>query len=206
LPTIRQVDSPRGWFNESEYRALVRKAHSFAKEEEGKGNLPEADRWLNMADFIIFMVGSFLRSSEWASLQRKHIECEFRPRAYLRIAVIKGKTKMRYTTSLPEAANAFRRMCRRTGGALAHHACQFLLQYFVEKIDDLGLCDIRHGNLLLVSPPPKHDTLQSRQIPYITFAAAGDPVSTLTPLIPCHIFRTKLQASRTAGPSAMTDD
>ena len=116
LPKIRQVDSPRSWFDESEYRTLISKARSFAKEEEGKGDHAEANRWLNMADFIIFMVGSFLRSSEWASLQRRHVKPVFHPRPYLQIAVIKGKTKKRYTTSMPEAAHAFRRICRRTDG------------------------------------------------------------------------------------------
>lgn len=115
LPKIKEKDQPRAWFDRKEYLALISKARELAAEAQRKGDKAEADLWYEMADFIAFMVNTFLRSSEWASLQHQHIEeVGERPR-YLRLSVIKGKIRMRVSASLPEAASIYDRIRERTG-------------------------------------------------------------------------------------------
>jgi hypothetical protein len=86
------------------------------REAESKGERAEADRWYEMSDFVLFLVHTFLRSSEWASLQHRHIEVVKGTKPYLRIAVVKGKTRLRTGISMPNAVYVYERICKRTGG------------------------------------------------------------------------------------------
>ena len=71
FPTITYKDSPRPWFSPDEYEHLKKVAEELAKESkfEYKGERITFE----IRDFIIFMVNSFLRPSDWVELQRKHI-------------------------------------------------------------------------------------------------------------------------------------
>jgi hypothetical protein len=110
------VDQPRAWFNQEEFRLLHTKATQLGREAERKGEKAEGERWYEMSDFVLFLVHTFLRSSEWASLQHRHIEVVEASQPYLRIAVIKGKTRLRTGISMPHAVHVYERICKRTGG------------------------------------------------------------------------------------------
>lgn len=71
FPTITYKDSPRPWFSPDEYERLKDAAEQQAKEStfQYKGERIT----LEMRDFILFMVNSVLRPSDWVDLQRKHI-------------------------------------------------------------------------------------------------------------------------------------
>jgi hypothetical protein len=69
LPSIRGVSHPRPWFDFTEYRRLLAACRKLrdAPPEDIKFDFGE------MYDFIVFMVHSFLRPSEWKFLQNKHV-------------------------------------------------------------------------------------------------------------------------------------
>ncbi len=71
FPTITYKDSPRPWFSPEEYEHLKDVAGKLADESsfEYKGERITAE----VRDFILFMVNSFLRPSDWVDLRRKHI-------------------------------------------------------------------------------------------------------------------------------------
>lgn len=116
LPRMKDVDQPRAWFNKDKFRLLDTKATELGRDAERKGDKVEAERWYEMSDFVLFLVYTFLRSSEWASLQHRHIEVVEGAKPYLRIAVVKGKTRLRTGISMPNAVYVYERICRRTGG------------------------------------------------------------------------------------------
>jgi len=71
FPTITYKDSPRPWFSPDEYEHLKKVAEEQAK--ESKFAYKGERITLEIRDFIIFMVNSFLRPSDWVDLRRKHI-------------------------------------------------------------------------------------------------------------------------------------
>lgn len=103
IPRVKLVDAPRAWFTQDEFRHLQVTAIKLAKARESKGEKGEAALWYEMSDFVLFMVSTFLRSSEWNSLQHRHIEVVGGAKPYLRIAVVRGKTRLRTGISMPNA-------------------------------------------------------------------------------------------------------
>ncbi len=71
FPTITYKDSPRPWFSPDEYEHLKKVAEQQAK--ESKFSYKGEKITIELRDFIIFMVNSFLRPSDWVDLKRKHI-------------------------------------------------------------------------------------------------------------------------------------
>jgi integrase len=72
---------------------------------------------MEMSDFVVFMVSTFLRASEWTSLQHRHVTViEDGPTPHISIAAVRGKTGARTVLSMPEAIPAYRRIIARTGG------------------------------------------------------------------------------------------
>lgn len=116
MPKVKQVDQPRAWFNQQEYHLLLTMASKLAIAARERGDAGEAERWMELADFIVLMVNTFLRSGEWADLQNQHIEVHKGIQTALRIAVRKGKTKPRYTMSMPLAVDVYQRILKRNGG------------------------------------------------------------------------------------------
>lgn len=116
VPKLSEVDQPRAWFNQAEFRLLHTTATQMERDAERRGEKAEAERWYEMSDFVLFLVHTFLRSSEWASLQHRHIEVVEGAKPYLRIAVVKGKTRLRTGISMPNAVYVYERICKRTGG------------------------------------------------------------------------------------------
>jgi hypothetical protein len=78
LPTVKSEENPRPWFTPEQYRKLLvacRELRDFPREEGvGTGNKGRgAFDFDEMYDFIVFMIHTFLRPSEWKYLQHKHI-------------------------------------------------------------------------------------------------------------------------------------
>jgi hypothetical protein len=69
LPAIKRTENPRPWFSPEQYAALLEKCRLL------RDNPPERTEFDfgELYDFIVFMVHSFLRPSEWKLLQHKHI-------------------------------------------------------------------------------------------------------------------------------------
>ena len=69
LPTIKRTENPRPWFSPEQYALLLQTCR------ELRDNPPERSEFDfgELYDFIVFMVHSFLRPSEWKLLRNKHI-------------------------------------------------------------------------------------------------------------------------------------
>ena len=70
LPTITGKDRPRRWFSPNEYTRLLAACRDL------RDNPVDDDKfdYAELYDFIVFMVHSFLRPSEWKLLKNKHIK------------------------------------------------------------------------------------------------------------------------------------
>jgi len=119
MPKVKLKQTPRPWVNKKEYRTLYEKARVFARESQKAGDLDGFNSWMEMADFVVFVVNSFLRPSEWQGLRHRDVKIvvgtspEDRP--HLEIAVINGKTGERFTRTMPRAYEVYERMIARSG-------------------------------------------------------------------------------------------
>ena len=69
LPTIKRTENPRPWFSPEQYALLLETCRDLRDDPIENAKFD----WGELYDFIIFMVHSFLRPSEWKLLQHKHI-------------------------------------------------------------------------------------------------------------------------------------
>lgn len=116
MPTIRVKRVARTWLNPKQYEQVCKQAQAFVREATEAGDAKEATKWSETLDFVEFMVGTFLRSSEWAALKHQHIEVVTENKgAHLKIAVANGKTGPRHTISMPGAADVYKRIVARGG-------------------------------------------------------------------------------------------
>ena len=69
LPTIKRTENPRPWFSPEQYALLLQTCRVL------RDNPPERSEFDfgELYDFIVFMVHSFLRPSEWKLLQNRHV-------------------------------------------------------------------------------------------------------------------------------------
>ena len=72
LPTIKRTENPRPWFNPEQYSDLLSACRDLRDNPHDTG-LGRTFDFGEMYDFIVFMVHSFLRPSEWKFLQNKHV-------------------------------------------------------------------------------------------------------------------------------------
>ncbi|MFN5759899.1 MAG: tyrosine-type recombinase/integrase [Sphingomonadaceae bacterium] len=132
MPKQRVVDNPRPWFDNKEYRRLWAKALRISKNAEKAGDHDKAKRFAEVHDFIVFMVNTFLRPSEWANLRHRHIKVHSSGETpHLEITVSDGKTKPRVVYSMPTAVEVYQRMKKRTGQERDNYL--FKTQYFNRK-------------------------------------------------------------------------
>ena len=132
MPKQRTVDNPRPWFDSKEYHQLWLKALSVSKEADKAGDKDKAKRFAEVHDFIVFMVNTFLRPSEWANLRHRHIKVHSTgDTPHLEITVSDGKTKPRVVYSMPRAVEVYERMKQRTGQERDNYL--FKNQYFNRK-------------------------------------------------------------------------
>ena len=113
MPKVKLKQTPRGWLDAREYRLLWEKARSLAKAAQKAGDMVAYRRWMEMLDFIVFMVNTFLRPSEWSELKQCHVRVKEGQRTHLEIAVPNGKTGQRLVVSMPRAAIVYKRMIAR---------------------------------------------------------------------------------------------
>ena len=127
LPTIKTGNvNPRPWFSPEEYKQLLDACRDLR--DNPPTNLDKFDKtitdhhktflhqfdWGEMYDFIVFMVHTFLRPSEWKFLQNKHIQFLHDPDGHeqLMISVPNPKTMkakgLSISTSTEIAADLYR--------------------------------------------------------------------------------------------------
>ena len=71
LPTIKAENAnPRPWFSPEEYKQLLNTCRDL-RDNPPTNHIID---WGEMYDFIVFMIHTFLRPSEWKFLQNKHIQ------------------------------------------------------------------------------------------------------------------------------------
>lgn len=155
LPKVKQQDSPRAWFSLDEYRTLHAMCRKLAKEARQAGDGAEVEAWREMEDFVVFMVNSFLRSSEWGAIQNKHVEMISGVPGHLRVAVTHGKTKPRFTSTMPRAAEVYHRIRKRIGDDPDAHL--FLNGFKNRKTASERMRD--RFEVLLTATKLKHDSL-----------------------------------------------
>jgi integrase len=124
MPTISREDKPRPWFRDDEYRKVLKTCREMAKEGHLGRDYSTRNRYhqqnmdyAEVYDFIVFMVHTFLRPSEWKELQHRHIrvEDEGGNNPHLVITVPNAKTNWRDSVSMPVAVEVYRRMQKRHG-------------------------------------------------------------------------------------------
>jgi integrase len=122
FPTITYKDSPRPWFSPDEYEHLKNVAEELANRKPSddptqkifvyKGErVTEETR-----DFIIFMVNSFLRPSDWVELKRKHITTSILEKTKKPILVIHTPTSKTINTpviTMEAAAGVYAKLVAR---------------------------------------------------------------------------------------------
>lgn len=115
FPRMRVGDNPRACFSGEEYRLLWRCAGGLARHYKREGDEKAAADMLELRDFIIFMVGTFLRPSEWRELRQRHVFIHKGPHPHLEITVINGKTRKRKVVSMLHVVGLYERKLKRDG-------------------------------------------------------------------------------------------
>lgn len=117
----------------------------------------DAEWWLELADWIAFMVNCFLRPSEWPYIRQGDIIVHRGHCAHLEITVLRGKTGQRIVWSMPSAVRIYDRIVARNGSAPDRFlfkpqyqnrdtAQQKMRQSFEALLDHTGLAYDRFGN------------------------------------------------------------
>ena len=125
MPTIKSKHSPRTWFDEQEYKTLRETCKIMADDETEtqlgrdystrnrfhRGNMSYSEVY----DFIIFMVNSFLRPSEWKHLQNRHVRIvdEGKKDQHLLISVPNPKTRSIDSITMDVAVPVYKRILKR---------------------------------------------------------------------------------------------
>ena len=131
MPKQKTVDNPRPWFDQDEYRKLWMTARKLGKEAAEKGDDAKARHYEELHDFVVFMVNTFLRPSEWANLRHRHVKEVDGDNPHISITVADGKTKPRTVYSMPKGLDVYQRVKARTGAHRDHYL--FKNQYFNRK-------------------------------------------------------------------------
>ena len=122
FPVISQKDNPRPWFSPSEYEHLKEVAGA----EIMKGLVIKNEPLTReVRDFILFMVNTFLRPSDWYNLKRRQIRVEDRgeEEAILVLSPAKSKTVNTQIVSMPGAVGIYKNIvAHNEGGELPEDA------------------------------------------------------------------------------------
>lgn len=113
FPAVSHKDNPRPWFNEDDYKLLKETAAIMVKEGytyKGEAMTEE------VRDFILFMVNTFLRPSDWYQLKRNQIRVQKRKDGEEPILVISPSTSKTVNTqiiSMPTAVHVYENIINR---------------------------------------------------------------------------------------------
>ncbi|MFD1612083.1 tyrosine-type recombinase/integrase [Sphingomonas tabacisoli] len=128
LPGIKLQDNPRPWLEKQEYQRLYRTAYGLAHGARRRGAVEEFRYWQELGDFIVFMVGSYLRPSEWKDLRHQHVEpFDDGKNRGLILKVSAGKTGYRESVTMPALVGVYERITARVGPKPTTHL--FVPQY-----------------------------------------------------------------------------
>jgi site-specific recombinase XerD len=112
FPVITTKDNPRPWFSDTEYRLLRQTAKELAAQKVVvKGEILT----LEVYDFILFMVNTFLRPSDWYGLRRRNVRIHERREGppILVISPASSKTVNTPVISMPAAVHVYKRILER---------------------------------------------------------------------------------------------
>ena len=105
MPKIKMVDSPRGWFSESEYTLLK----NTAKELADKKVVVRYHTITREMDLLItFLVNTFLRPSDIKNLRHRNVQIVSGTQKYLRILTDQSKTVNTPVVSMEAAVGIYR--------------------------------------------------------------------------------------------------
>jgi len=107
LPTIKQKDTPRGWFSREEYEVLKDTARQIVHDKEQTHSVLRQQITYEMQYLIWFMVNTFLRPSDVKLLKHRHIEVVSGKHSFLRIFTDSSKTTNRPIVSMPAAVRVY---------------------------------------------------------------------------------------------------
>jgi site-specific recombinase XerD len=107
LPTIKQKDTPRGWFSREEYEVLKETARLIVHDKEQTHTVLRQRITYEMQYLIWFMVNTFLRPSDVKLLKHRHIEVVSGKHSFLRIFTDSSKTTNRPIVSMPAAVRVY---------------------------------------------------------------------------------------------------
>lgn len=116
----------------------------------------DPNAWLELADWIAFMVNCFLRPSEWPSLRHRHVVVHRGEHPHLELTVPQGKTGRRTVYSMPRGVRIYDRIVARCGSdpdkflfkpqyANRDTAQQKMRQAFEALLSETGLAYDRFG-------------------------------------------------------------
>ena len=115
FPTLKTVDTPRGWLNGLEYNKL----HNTARANIGKTFnkvIAKGEQRRNITltqelyDLILFMTNTFVRPTDIKILQHKHITIVQRDSNYLRLSHPATKDHASPMVSMPAAIDTYKRI------------------------------------------------------------------------------------------------
>jgi integrase len=89
FPRVKRKDSPRGWFNNDEYKLLLKTVKEVIQDKTVVRSHQITDE---MRLLITFMVNSFLRPSDVKNLKHRNIQVIEKEHTYLRIQTDESKT------------------------------------------------------------------------------------------------------------------
>jgi hypothetical protein len=136
FPKVGVEDKPRGWFNVSEYKILIKASKQLAgkrmecrfnglgqestyfcevgeKRSKDDGLIKRFSMTKDLSDLIVFMVNSYIRPTDVRTMQHKHVEVIKREWTYLRLTMPPSKGHSFPTTTMPWAVKVYERICRR---------------------------------------------------------------------------------------------
>lgn len=121
FPKVRKQDKPRGWFNQSEYQKLYRRAKVLVGTEHeilspnGNGRQKETRKLKITADLhnmIVFMVNGFIRPTDLKNMQHKHVEIIRDDHTYLRLSLPESKKHSKPIATMERAVDVYERQCK----------------------------------------------------------------------------------------------
>ena len=121
FPKIRKQDKPRGWFNQSDYQKLYRRARALIGTEHvvsspsGSGRQDETRKLKITADLynmIVFMVNGFIRPTDLKNMQHKHVEIIRDDHTYLRLSLPESKKHSKPIATMERAVDVYERQCK----------------------------------------------------------------------------------------------
>jgi len=107
LPTIKQQDSPRGWFSATEYEILKDAVRDIVHDKEQTHLVNRQAITYEIQFLIWFMVNTFLRPSDVKLLKHRNIEIVKGDHSFLRIFTDSSKTTNRPVVSMPQAVTVY---------------------------------------------------------------------------------------------------